>query len=172
MIFFQIVYGHMERHADICKSLVYKYRERQRNMLRQNKRRSVLNKARALWIKRLKHTLVIFDGKGNSSLWNTKDENSYRRSRPVFDDFIICGLEVQLLLIFVIIMTQKKNTFVGLQIAWCLSTVMAIVRKTWKYAESNDAAILIQFSLAIWLASKPMQNMEYDIARFIVKSDN
>ena len=57
----------MERHADICKSLVYKYREIQhRDMLRQNKRRSVLNKARALWIKRLKHTLVIFDGKGNS----------------------------------------------------------------------------------------------------------
>ena len=121
----------MERHADICKSLVYKYREIQhRNMLRQNKRRSVLTKAGAFWIKRLKHPLVIFDGQGNSSFCNTKDENNYRRSRPVFDDFIICGLEVQLLLIFVIIMTQKKNTFVGLQIAWCLSTVMAIVRKT------------------------------------------
>ena len=131
MTFFQTVYGHMERHADICKSLVYKYREIQhRNMLRQNKRKSVLNKARALWIKRLKHTLVIFDGQGNSSFCNTKDENSHRRSRPVFDDFVICGLEVQFLLIFVIIMTQKKNTFVGLQIAWCLSTVMAIVRKT------------------------------------------
>ena len=131
MTFFQTVYGRMERHADICKSLVYKYREIQhRNMLRQNKRRSVLNKARALWIKRLKHTLVIFDGQGNSSFCNTKDENNYRRSRPVFDDFIICGLEVQFLLIFVIIMTQKKNTLVGLQIAWCLSTVMAIVRKT------------------------------------------
>ena len=63
----------MEQHADICKSLVYKYRERQRKMLRQNKRRSVLNKARALWIKRLKHTLVIFDGQGNSSFCNTKD---------------------------------------------------------------------------------------------------
>ena len=109
----------MERHADICKSLVYKYREIQhRNMLRQNKRRSVLNKARALWIKRLKHTLVIFDGKGNSSSCYTKDENNHRKIRPeVVDVFIICGLEVHLLLILFIIMTQKKNTFVGLQIA-------------------------------------------------------
>ena len=144
MTFFQTVYGHMERHADICKSLVHKYREK---CCDKTKTKSVLNKARALWIKRLKHTLVIFDGQGNSSFCNTKDGNNYRKSRPVFDDFIICGLEVQFLLIFVIIMTQKKNTLVGLQIAWCLSTVMAIVRKTWKFAESNDAAILIQL---IW----------------------
>ena len=82
------------------------------------KQTSVLNKAGALWIKRLKHTLVIFDGKGNSSSCYTKDENNHRKIRPeVVDVFIICGLEVHLLLILFIIMTQKKNTFVGLQIA-------------------------------------------------------
>ena len=97
----------MERHADICKSLVYKYREIQhRDMLRQNKRRSVLNKAGALWIKRLKHPLVIFVGKGKSSFCNTKDENNHRKkSRPeVFDVFIICGL----LLILVVIINNNN----------------------------------------------------------------
>ena len=97
----------MERHADICKSLVYKYREIQhRDMLRQNKRKSVLNKARALWIKRLKHTLVIFDGQGNSSFCNTKDVNNHRKCRPeVFDVFIICGL-----LLILVVIINNNNT--------------------------------------------------------------
>ena len=104
-IFSYSTYRHMEWHADICKSLVYKYRERQRKMLRQNKRRSVLNKAGALWIKRLKHTLVIFGGKGNSSFCNTKDVNNHRKCRPeVFDVFIICGL----LLILVVIINDNN----------------------------------------------------------------
>ena len=75
------------------------------------------------------------------------------------------------------IITQKKNTFVGLQIAWCLSTVMAIVRKTWKFIcseqwRNNFDSINLTFSSAVWLVSEPMQNMEYDIARLIVKSGN
>ena len=46
---------------------------------------------------------------------------------------------------------------------------LKICREQWR---SNLDSIILTFSSAIWLASKPMQNMEYDIARFIVKSDN
>ena len=120
----------MERHVRV-KSLVYKYRVIEICGDKTNATRSSTrleqSGSRGLRVR----TWYLME----KEIHLTKDEDNDRKSRlKVFDVlinkehfFIICGLQVWLLLV-----TQKKNTSVGLQIAWCLSTVMANVRKTWK----------------------------------------